>query len=99
MLIDIGISNNSTHECACRSYTLKHKWLTVHGVETHIASRLSITKACALVRVERHVYSRWKKTLCLLKDRDGTLSEMGSTEMVAVHDASVEIAPTPHVAF
>ena len=100
MLINIGISNNSTRKFACRSYTLKHKWLMVHGVETHIASVLSIMEACALVRVERRVYYRWKKTLCLLKDRDVTASETGSTEMVdSVHDASVEIAPTSHVAF
>ncbi len=51
------------------------------------------------MRVERCVYYRWKKTLCLLKERDGTSSEMGSTEIVAVHDASVDIEPTPHVAF
>ena len=99
MLIDIGTSNNSTCEFGCRSYTLKHKWLTVHAVETHIAFGLNITEACSLVRVERCVYYRWKKTLCLWKERDGTASETGSTEMVAVHDASVEIEPTPHVAF
>ncbi len=85
--------------CAHRSYTIKHKQLTVCAVETHIASRLNITEACSLVRVERCVYYRWKKTLCLLKERDDTVSETGLTEMVAVHDASVEIEPTPLVAF
>ena len=34
-----------------------------------------------------------------MKEREGTASETGSTEMVAVHDASFEIEPTPHVAF
>ena len=58
-------------------------------METHVASGLSITEACAFVRVERHVYYRWKKTVCLLNNRDGIASETGSTEMVAVHDASV----------
>ncbi len=58
MLIDIGISNNSTRKFAGRSYTLKHKRLMVCGMETHIASGLSIMEACALVRVERHVYYR-----------------------------------------
>ena len=76
LLIDIGISNNSTHKFAHRTYTHKHKRLTVHVEETHIASKFSIMEACALVRVERRVYYRWKKKsqqrwllfmMCLLK--------------------------------
>ncbi len=61
MLIDIGILNNSTPEFACKSYTLKHKWLTVHGVETCIASGLSIKEACSLERMEKGFSTDGKK--------------------------------------
>ena len=56
MLIDIDFLNNSTCKFAHKSYTLKHNRLTVHGVETCIASGLSIKEACTLEGVERHVF-------------------------------------------
>ena len=82
MLIDIGIVNQSTREFSRKSYTLRHKRLTVHGVENHVASGMSIKEACALERVERCVFYRWKKTLNLLKDKDDAAGETRETEQV-----------------
>ena len=61
MLIDIGIENQSTHKFSCKSCTLRHKWLTVHGVENCVASGMSIKEACALERVERRVSTDGRK--------------------------------------
>ena len=72
MLIDIGILNHSTRVFARKSYMLRHKWSTVHGVK----------EACTLERVERRVFYRWKKTLSLLKDKDDIAGETRVTEQV-----------------
>ncbi len=82
MLVDIGIVTQSTREFSRKSYTLRHKRLTVHGVENHVASGMSIKEACALERVERRVFYRWKKTLNLLKDKDDAAGETRETEQV-----------------
>ena len=60
MLIDIGILNNSTCKFACKSYTLKHKRLAIHGVETCKASGLSIKMPSTLERVKRCVFYKSK---------------------------------------
>ncbi len=82
MLVDIGIVTQSTREFSRKSYTLRHKRLTVHGVENHVASGMSIKEACALERVERRVFYRWKKTLNLLKDNDDAAGETRESEQV-----------------
>ncbi len=82
MLIDIGIVNQSTREFSRKSYTLRHKRLMVHGVENRVASGMSIKEACALERVERRVFCRWKKTSSLLKDKDDVAGETRETEQV-----------------
>ncbi len=82
MLIDIGILNHSTHKFARKSYMLRHKRLTVHGMETRIASGMIIKEACAIERKERSVVYRWKKTLSLLKDKGEIAGETRETEQV-----------------
>ncbi len=97
MLINIGAERNSSHEFACKSYTLKHKQSTVHAVEAFLSSGVSIDEACALVRVERCVFYMWEKTLSHLKDGADNLTVEVATEMPVENEATFEITVVPPV--
>ncbi len=47
-------------ECkfACKSYTIKHKWMTVCAVLAMIATGSSVSSACHWATVDRHQFYR-----------------------------------------
>lgn len=47
-------------EFACKSYTIKQKWITIHIVEAMIAGGRNIASACRSVIYCPHFY-QWKK--------------------------------------
>ena len=47
---------------ACKSYTIKHKWMTIHAVLAMVAAA-SFSSACNSALVERCQYYSWKRVV------------------------------------
>ena len=77
---------------ACKSYTIKHKRMTVHSVTAMVAAGSNVSFACNLVLVERHQYYRWKRVVLGEKDTHPKQAK-------ASQDSSVNIMPTMSTKF
>ena len=51
-----------------KSYTIKHKRMTVRDVAARVAAGSSVSFACSLASVERRQYYRWKRVVLGEKD-------------------------------
>ncbi len=63
---------NNKNDICCKSYTIKHKWMSVHVVDDFAASGHNITAVCEHANIHQSLFYRWKK---LLKKDQQTTTE------------------------
>ena len=60
-----SLSSPPSRDVARRSYTLKHKRKMVRDVEMLLNSGSNIRSACISMRLDRSLFYKWKKSLCV----------------------------------
>ena len=60
-----SLSSPPSHDVARRLYTLKHKRKMVRDVEMLLNSGSNIRSACISMKLDRSLFYKWKKSLCV----------------------------------
>ena len=75
---------------ACKSYTIKHKRMTVRAVTAMVAAGTSISSACNLASVERRLFYRWKRVVQGEKDTHPKKAKAAQATSVSAITAPVD---------
>ena len=89
--------NHCRSECkfACKSYTIKHKWMTICIVSEMIATGSSILSACHMLMVRQHSFYRWKRVVQDKKDMQPKIAKASHAILVSVMAAPSDANPNP----
>ena len=78
---------------ACKSYTIKHKQITICAVLAMISVGSSILSACHLAMVKRHQFYRWKRVVQGEKDIHPKIAKAIRAILVSVMTAPSDENP------